>query len=83
MATIKDMKNIKIGDKIKTDYFPIERSIVRLVVAVEHNCNSQTGTMISVDGGKICPNCGLQGTAIDNIDIVWVRWFKSVDNTNN
>jgi len=77
MATLAQLRNIKVGDKIKTNYYIHEDKIIRTVTQVIPDNTSQSGILISCDGGEICPHCGLRGTTISGIDIAWVTWFKS------
>jgi hypothetical protein len=66
--------NLKIGDKVKTEYFYEERDIVRTLTSITANHRYGSGYVASADGGEPCPCCGRSpGTPLLGVDSTHFR----------
>ena len=68
---------LKVGDKVTTDYWQDEKSVVRKITAIGKDGSFGSGYFASADNGGICPCCKKPfGTEIRNVDMAW---FKKVE----
>lgn len=67
---------LKVGDKVKTNFYSAEKEIVRTVIRVFEEKDCESGYRISADGGSKCPTCGrIPGTELS----VDMGWFTKVE----
>jgi hypothetical protein len=72
LATAEQVRNLKVGDRVRTTHHWGEESVVRTVTAVENNPSYGSGRWASADAGVVCPTCGiLGGTPVEYCDAAW------------
>lgn len=72
----------KVGDKVTTDYYDQQKSLIRTVVAVTKYSGCKSGWAVYADGGEPCQSCGhVKGSAIKGSHGLGVDsgWFKKVE----
>jgi len=72
----------KVGDRVRTEFYPNEKEIIRRVTSVVDHPPCQSGWLVNVDGGAACPYCG-RGPGTPGVGYyaegVDSRWFTRVD----
>jgi|GEM_PF-4704493 len=83
MRINKHTEKLKAGDKITTDFFEGEESVVRTIIWIEDNARMGSGREVFFDGGNECPCCHrLLGTPLSEhvrvggIDAAWAIAMK-------
>ena len=56
----------KVGDKVKTNYYPEEKDVIRTIVNIEQSKDHKSGYMVSVATGERCEHCGVFSGKIKN-----------------
>jgi hypothetical protein len=80
MRINKRVQDLKVGDKIVTDFFQGEENIVRTITELFDNVPTGSGRGVIFDAGEKCPCCGkYAGTPLkgypkshDYLDAAWV-----------
>ena len=68
---------LKVGDKVTSDFYSSESSVVRTLTNISPNKGYGSGYVASADGGEACSHCGaVNGRPINNVD---AAWFISVN----
>jgi hypothetical protein len=72
---------LKVGDRVTTDFIEGEEAIVRRVTFIKESVTCQGGLLVCVDGGEPCGCCGRSGTEIKGVSGFGIdsSWFKKVE----
>jgi len=58
MRTNNKAKDLKLGDKVTTDYFPDKSDVVRKITSINYDNTCGSGVRIVANGGEVCKLCG-------------------------
>ena len=70
-ATRARVKRLRVGMKVRTEYRPEEKDMVRTLLQIHAAPDFGSGYWASADGGEACPTCGRKGLPILGVDAAW------------
>lgn len=74
-----DPSELKVGDRVTSDFLNVDIHLIRRITWIEKDETTGSGYRASVDGGEPCQCCGkVPGVSIIRVDAAWFRPVRSV-----